>query len=713
LIFGRLGDPATSVALQSPSFDGHQQLLLTLENSLTTAMKNELLRCVVGLEISTLCLHLTNQSENLGKTPMTAATETNATETMGFQTEAKKLLHLMIHSLYSNREIFLRELISNASDAIDKHRFAVIENSKLAEGVAEYQIQVGVDDTAKTVTISDNGIGMSRDEVIEHLGTIAKSGTAAFLDNLSGDDKKDSQLIGQFGVGFYSAFIVADRVEVITRKAGTSSADATHWESAGEAEFSVTATEREQSGTTVVLHLKSDADEFASEYRIRSVIKKYSDHISVPVMMPKVAEAPADDADSDSDVAEAAAVEWEAVNEAQALWTRSRSEVSDEEYQAFYKHISHDFEDPATWSHNRVEGKLEYTSLLYIPAKAPFDLWNREGARGLKLYVQRTFIMDDAEQFLPLYLRFVKGVLDSNDLPLNVSREILQQDSNVESMKSAMSKRILDMLQKMSTSQPEQYQQFWDTFGEVLKEGPAEDFANKEKVAKLLRFASTHTDTPEHSVSLTDYCERLSEGQDAIWYVVAENHATAKNSPHLEVFRKKGIEVLLLSDRIDEWLMSHLMEFDGKELKDVARGSLEFDGDNEEEKAALESAGKTHEGLIERMKTALGDKVAEVRPTLRLTESPACLVVGEHEMGAQMRRIMEAAGQAVPDAPPTLELNTEHPLIQRLDQESDEERFADLTQILFDQATLAEGSTLDDPATYVSRLNKLLLEMSQ
>ena len=676
-------------------------------------MKNELLRCVVGLEISTLCLHLTNQSENLGKTPMTAATETNATETMGFQTEAKKLLHLMIHSLYSNREIFLRELISNASDAIDKHRFAVIENSKLAEGVAEYQIQVGVDDTAKTVTISDNGIGMSRDEVIEHLGTIAKSGTAAFLDNLSGDDKKDSQLIGQFGVGFYSAFIVADRVEVITRKAGTSSADATHWESAGEAEFSVTATEREQSGTTVVLHLKSDADEFASEYRIRSVIKKYSDHISVPVMMPKVAEAPADDADSDSDVAEAAAVEWEAVNEAQALWTRSRSEVSDEEYQAFYKHISHDFEDPATWSHNRVEGKLEYTSLLYIPAKAPFDLWNREGARGLKLYVQRTFIMDDAEQFLPLYLRFVKGVLDSNDLPLNVSREILQQDSNVESMKSAMSKRILDMLQKMSTSQPEQYQQFWDTFGEVLKEGPAEDFANKEKVAKLLRFASTHTDTPEHSVSLTDYCERLSEGQDAIWYVVAENHATAKNSPHLEVFRKKGIEVLLLSDRIDEWLMSHLMEFDGKELKDVARGSLEFDGDNEEEKAALESAGKTHEGLIERMKTALGDKVAEVRPTLRLTESPACLVVGEHEMGAQMRRIMEAAGQAVPDAPPTLELNTEHPLIQRLDQESDEERFTDLTQILFDQATLAEGSTLDDPATYVSRLNKLLLEMSQ
>jgi molecular chaperone HtpG len=681
------------------------------EDLLKAGIKNAALRYVVGLEIWTICLHFSTYCENLGKPPMTAATETNATETMGFQTEAKKLLHLMIHSLYSNREIFLRELISNASDAIDKHRFAVIENGKLAEGVAEYQIQVGVDGDANTVTISDNGIGMSRDEVIEHLGTIAKSGTAAFLDNLSGDDKKDSQLIGQFGVGFYSAFIVADRVEVVTRKAGTASSEATHWESAGEAEFSVTASDRDTSGTTVILHLKSDADEFASEFRIRSVIKKYSDHISVPVMMLKVPDMPA--GDDEAEDAEAPPAEWEAVNEAQALWTRSRTDVSDDEYQAFYKHISHDFEDPATWSHNRVEGKLEYTSLLYIPAKAPFDLWNREGARGLKLYVQRTFIMDDAEQFLPLYLRFVKGVLDSNDLPLNVSREILQQDSNVESMKSAMSKRILDMLQKMATSEPEQYQQFWDTFGEVLKEGPAEDFANKEKIAKLLRFASTHNDAPEHTVSLPEYCERLPEGQDAIWYVVAENHATAKNSPHLEVFRKKGIEVLLLSDRIDEWLMSHLMEFDGKELKDVARGSLEFDTENEEEKAALETASKTHESLIERMKEVLGSKVAEVRPTLRLTESPACLVVGEHEMGAQMRRIMEAAGQAVPDAPPTLELNTEHPLILRLDQESDEQRFADLTQILFDQATLAEGSTLEDPATYVSRLNKLLLEMAQ
>ena len=641
-------------------------------------------------------------------------TATANTETMGFQTEAKKLLHLMIHSLYSNKEIFLRELISNASDAIDKHRFAVIEDADLAKGVGEYKIEVSVDADAKTVSISDNGIGMTREEVIEHLGTIAKSGTAAFLENLSGDEQKDSQLIGQFGVGFYSSFIVANRVEVLTRKAGTPVDQATRWESEGEAEFAVSPAEREAPGTTVILHLKDDADEFASEWRIRSVIKKYSDHISVPVMMQKPAEAAeaAEAAEGTEAPESPAEIEWEAVNEAKALWTRSRTDISEEEYQAFYKHISHDFDDPMTWSHNRVEGKLEYTSLLYIPSKAPFDLWNREGARGLKLYVQRTFIMDDAEQFLPLYLRFTKGVLDSSDLPLNVSREILQQDGNVESMKNAVAKRILDMLQKMANNQPEDYQAFWDTFGEVLKEGPAEDFSNKEKVAKLLRFASTHSDGAEQNVGLVDYCGRMSEGQDAIWYVVAENHATAKNSPHLEVFRKKGIEVLLLSDRIDEWLMSHLMEFDGKPLKDVARGSLELDADSEEEKQALEAASKENESLIERMKSVLADRVAEVRPTLRLTESPSCLVVGEHEMGAQMRRIMEAAGQAVPDAPPTMELNTEHPLIKRLDAEQDEARFADLTQILFDQALLAEGSSLDDPASYVSRLNKLLLEMS-
>jgi len=639
-------------------------------------------------------------------------TATANRETMGFQTEAKRLLHLMIHSLYSNREIFLRELISNASDAIDKHRFASVQDGALSEGVAEYRVRVAIDAEAKTVSIDDNGIGMTRDEVIENLGTIAKSGTAAFMEQLSGDDKKDSQLIGQFGVGFYSAFIVADRVEVITRKAGTATDQAIHWESEGEAEFSIEPAERAETGTTVILHLKSDAEEFASDWRVRSVIKKYSDHISVPVMM-EAAESPADE-NADEETSEETAVDpkWEAVNEAKALWTRSRGEIGDDEYKAFYQHISHDFQDPMTWSHNRVEGKLEYTSLLYIPSQAPFDLWNREGARGLKLYVQRTFIMDDAEQFLPLYLRFVKGVLDSSDLPLNVSREILQQDASVESMKNAMTKRVLDMLQKMANSDTEQYQTFWDTFGQVIKEGPAEDFANKEKIAKLLRFASTQSDDAVQNVSLEDYVSRMGEGQDTIWYVVAENHKTAKNSPHLEVFRKKGIEVLLLSDRVDEWLMSHLMEFDGKALKDVARGDLSLGEDSDEDKKALEDAKKSSESLIERMNSALEGQVSEIRPTLRLTESPACLVVGEHEMGAQMRRILEAAGQALPDSQPILEINAEHPLMKRLDSEPDEDRFADLAQILMDQATLAEGSPLEDPASYVTRLNRLLLDLS-
>lgn len=635
---------------------------------------------------------------------MTTAT---AKETRGFQTEAKRLLHLMIHSLYSNREIFLRELISNASDAIDKLRFEINQNASLGEGLEDFRVRVSVDADAKTITIDDNGIGMTRDEVIENLGTIAKSGTAAFMERLSGDEKKDSQLIGQFGVGFYSSFIVADRVEVITRKAGTTSAEATHWESAGEDEFTLETAERATPGTTIILHLKGDAEEFASDIRVRSVIKKYSDHISVPVMMP----AKASDENAEGEEA-AADPSWDAVNEAKALWTRSRSEISDEEYKEFYHHVSHDYADPLSWSHNRVEGKLEYTSLLYIPENAPFDLWNRDGARGLKLYVQRTFIMDDAEQFLPLYLRFVKGVLDSNDLPLNVSREILQQNASVESMKNACTKRVLDMLQKLANNEPETYQKFWTAFGSVLKEGPAEDFANKEKIAKLLRFASTHTDSAEHEVSLDAYVERMKEGQDAIYYVVADNHTTAKNSPHLEVFRKKGIEVLLLSDRIDDWLMSHLMEFDGKQLKDVARGALDLDADTEEEKAELEQAKQESEGLIERMKAVLGEQVEEIRPTVRLTNSPACLVVGEHEMGAQMRRIMEAAGQKLPDAKPIMEINVKHPLLQRLDREQDEDRFADLSKILLDQATLAEGSPLADPASYVSRLNKLLVEMS-
>ena len=622
-------------------------------------------------------------------------------ETMGFQTEAKRLLHLMIHSLYSNREIFLRELISNASDAIDKRRFAAVQDAGLSVEGGEHRVRVSVDKDAKTITVEDNGIGMTRDEVIANLGTIAKSGTAAFVEQLSGDERKDSQLIGQFGVGFYSSFIVAERVEVITRKAGTE--EGTRWESEGEDEFAIEDAQRDTAGTTIILHLKDEAEEFADDWRVRSVIKKYSDHISVPVEMPK-AKTEDDDAN--------AVPEWEAVNEAKALWTRSRSDISDDEYKEFYRHVSHDYEDPLTWSHNRVEGKLEYTSLLYIPTKAPFDLWNREGARGLKLYVQRTFIMDDAERFLPLYLRFFKGVLDSSDLPLNVSREILQQNPQVDAIKSAMTKRVLDMLSKLASNDAEQYQSFWDTFGQVLKEGPAEDFANREKVAKLLRFASTHTDGSEQVVSLGEYVERMKEGQDAIYYVVADSHNTAKHSPHIEALRKRGFEVLLLSDRVDEWLMSHLMEFDGKALKDAAKGDLGIEDDSEEDKKALEEAKEANAALVERMKTVLEGRVTEVRPTLRLTDSPACLVVAEHDMGAQMRRILEQAGQTVPDTKPALEINAEHPLLKRLDSEQDEDRFADLTHILMDQATLAEGSSLEDPSSYVARLNKLLVELS-
>ncbi|TGD75226.1 molecular chaperone HtpG [Mangrovimicrobium sediminis] len=629
-------------------------------------------------------------------------------ETLGFQTEAKQLLHLMIHSLYSNREIFLRELISNASDAIDKLRFAALADESLLEGQGDYRVQVDVDPEAKTISIDDNGIGMNRDEVIEHLGTIAKSGTAAFLQNLSGDQKKDSQLIGQFGVGFYSAFIVANRVEVHTRKAGDDAGAGVLWESHGESEFSVEQRDKVGRGTRVTLYLKEGCEEFADDYRVRSVIKKYSDHISVPVMMLE-SEPPAAEPEEG---AEPAAPQYKAVNEATALWTRSRTEVSDDEYKAFYRHVSHDFDDPLTWSHNRVEGKLEYTSLLYLPKRAPFDLWNRDMARGLKLYVQRTFIMDEAEQFLPMYLRFIKGVVDSNDLPLNVSREILQRDGQVESMRSALTKRALDMLDKLSRQEGDDYAEFWKQFGEVLKEGPAEDFANREKIAKLLRFATTHTDTPVQDQSLEDYVSRMGENQDKIYYVVAENFNTAKNSPHLEVFRKKGIEVLLLSDRIDEWLMGHLQEFDGKPLQDVARGNLELGEESEEEKAEREQLAKQSEGLVERLAKVLESSVAEVRASGRLTDSPACLVVGEQDMGAQMRRIMEAAGQPVPESKPILEVNPHHPLLEMLDQEADEDRFADLASIVFDQAQLAEGGQLEDPAAYVSRLNKLLLTLS-
>lgn len=630
-------------------------------------------------------------------------------ETRGFETEAKQLLHLMIHSLYSNKEIFLRELVSNASDAADKLRFSAVENGDLYEGNPDLRIRIEFDKEAKTVTISDNGIGMNRDDVIDNLGTIAKSGTANFLQNMSGDQKKDSQLIGQFGVGFYSAFIVADRVEVKTRKAGEPADQGVKWECTGEAEYSIEPVEKVERGTSIILHLKPDAEEFADGWRLRSVIKKYSDHISIPVEMLKEA-APAAEED---DKADESAPEFEAVNTATALWTRSRSDVSDDEYKEFYRHVSHDFQEPLTWSHNRVEGKLDYTSLLFIPAKAPFDLYNRDASRGLKLYVHRTFIMDDAEQFLPLYLRFIKGVVDSNDLSLNVSREILQKDPNIDAMRAALTKRVLDMLTKMASKKPEDYSQFWGEFGQVLKEGPAEDFANKEKIAKLLRFSSTHTDKPAQDQSLDAYIERMQDGQDKIYYVAAENFNTAKNSPHLEVFRKKGVEVLLLTDRVDEWLMSHLAEYDGKSFQDVGRGALDLGKlDSEEEKQAQEESTKAHESLLERVTSALGEQVKEVRITHRLTESPACIVVDEDDMGAQMRRLLEQAGQAVPESKPIFELNPEHPLVTKLDGEPDEDRFADLANVLFDQASLAEGGQLEDPASYVQRLNKLLLELS-
>lgn len=633
-------------------------------------------------------------------------------ETLGFQTEAKQLLHLMIHSLYSNKEIFMRELISNASDAIDKLRFAALADDALLEGQGDYAIQIDLDKKANTITISDNGIGMNRDEVIENLGTIAKSGTASFLESLTGDERKDSQLIGQFGVGFYSGFIVADRVQVHTRKAGESADAGVLWESCGEAEFSIESKTRETRGTSITLSLKKDCKEFADDFRVRSVIKKYSDHISVPVMMlkPPAPSAEDDDAVSDADTA----IEFEAVNEASALWMRGRTEVKSDEYKAFYKHVSHDYEDPLTWSHNKVEGKLEYTSLLYIPAKAPFDLWNREMSRGLKLYVQRTFIMDDAEQFLPLYLRFIKGVVDSNDLSLNVSREILQQDPAVESMRNALTKRVLDMLGKMAKAKKgNDYAIFWKHFGTVLKEGPAEDTTNQVKIAKLLRFSTTHTDLEEQDQALEDYVARMQEKQEKIYYVVAENFNTAKKSPHLEVFRKKGIEVLLLSDRVDDWLMNHLREFDGKQFQDVARGALELAGDSEEEKQAQETLTKESEALVERVSKVLENRVSEVRATARLTDSAACLVVGDFDMGSQMRRIMEAAGQEMPEAKPILEINPAHPLAEMLDQEPDEDRFESLANIIFDQATLVEGGQLDDPADYVSRMNKLLVEMRQ
>ncbi len=614
-------------------------------------------------------------------------------ETLGFQTEVKQLLHLMIHSLYSNKEIFLRELISNASDAEDKLRFAALKDDSLYEGDPDLKIRLDYDKEANTITLTDNGIGMSRDDVIQNLGTIAKSGTAEFLKQLSGDEKKDSKLIGQFGVGFYSAFIVADKVEVFTRRAGTPAEEGVHWESKGDGEFSIEQVNRENRGTEIVIHLKQDASEFADGFRLRGLVKKYSDHISFPVVMTSESEEE-DEKGKD-----------ETVNDATALWTLPRTEIKDEEYKEFYKHIAHDFEDPLTWSHNKVEGKLDYTSLLYIPARAPFDLYNREAPRGLKLYVQRVFIMDDAEQFLPLYLRFAKGVIDSNDLSLNVSREILQNDSTVESIRSALTKRVLDMLSKLAKKDADQYQKFWGEFGTVLKEGPAEDFGNREKIAGLLRFASTHTGERTQNVALDDYIGRMKDGQKKIYYITADNFMAAKSSPHLEVFRKKGIEVLILTDRIDEWMMGYLNEYDGKQFQDVARGDLDL-GEVETEE------DKKHKELLERIKKALDDRVQEVRVTNRLTDSPACLVVGDFDMGAQMKKIMEAAGQKVPDSKPIFEINVDHPLVQRLESEKGDERFGELSAVLLDQATLASGEQLDDPGAYVSRLNRLLLELA-
>ena len=631
-------------------------------------------------------------------------------ETLGFQTEVKQLLNLMIHSLYSNKEIFLRELVSNASDAADKLRFLALSNGDLYQGDADLKVRVSADKDKNTVTISDNGIGMTRDEVISSLGTIAKSGTAEFFKNLTGDQAKDSQLIGQFGVGFYSAFIVAESVTVRTRKAGEDKA--IQWHSQGEGEYTLEEVNKETRGTEIILHLREEETEFADNFRLKSIITKYSDHISIPVEMWQD-ETPESEG-PDGEKIPAVPGEWQAINKATALWTRDKSEVSDEEYKEFYKHVSHDWEEPLSWAHNKVEGKTEYTSLLYIPKKAPFDLWNRERQSGLKLYVQRVFIMDDAEQFMPSYLRFVKGLLDSNDLPLNVSREILQDNKVTQAIRKGCTSRVLKMLERMGKNRPEEYQTFWDEFGQVIKEGPAEDMANKDAIAKLLRFASTETNESTQTVSLEEYIARMKEGQEKIYYVVADSFGAAKNSPHLEIFRKKGIEVLLLSDRVDEWMMSHLTEFDGKQLSSVTRGDLDLGKlDDEQDKQEQEKSEQAVEGLIERVKTVLADKVKEVRFTHRLTDSPACVVTDENDMSSQMAKLMASVGQAIPESQPIFELNPEHQLVTHLNELQDEDKFAQWSEVLLDQALLAERGSLKDPAGFVSRLNKLMLDLSK
>lgn len=621
-------------------------------------------------------------------------------ETRGFQSEVKQLLQLMIHSLYSNKEIFLRELISNASDAADKLRFKALSNPALYESDGELRVRVSFDADKGTLTISDNGIGMTREQVIDHLGTIAKSGTKEFLTALGQDQAKDSQLIGQFGVGFYSAFIVADKVTVKTRAAGEATDKGVLWESAGEGEYSVADIEKKSRGTDVILHLREDEKEFLNEWRLREIIGKYSDHIGLPVeMLTKEYD------DEGKEIGE----KWEKINKSDALWTRSKNDISDEEYKEFYKHLSHDFADPLLWAHNKVEGNQEYTSLLYVPSKAPWDLFNREHKHGLKLYVQRVFIMDDAEQFMPNYLRFMRGLIDSNDLPLNVSREILQDNKTTAALRKALTKRSLQMLEKLAKEDADKYQQFWKEFGLVLKEGPAEDFGNKEAIAKLLRFASTHNDSSEQTVSLEDYVARMKEGQKAIYYITADSYVAAKNSPHLELFNKKGIEVLLLSDRIDEWMLSYLTEFDGKSLQTITKADLDL-GDlaDKEETEAQKEQDKAFDSFIERVKSLLGERVKEVRLTHRLTDTPAVVSTGNDQMTTQMAKLFAAAGQPVPEVKYTFELNPEHHLVKKVADIADEAEFADWVELLLEQAMLAERGSLENPAAFIKRINKLL-----
>jgi molecular chaperone HtpG len=632
-------------------------------------------------------------------------------ETLGFETEVKHLLHLMIHSLYSNKEIFLRELISNASDAADKLRFEALSNDSLYEGDSDLKIRLEYDKEKRTITIIDNGIGMTRAEVQEHIGTIAKSGTRQFFEALTGEQAKDSELIGQFGVGFYSAFIVADKVTLTTRKAGTDTSQGTRWESAGEGDYTIETVERAKRGTEIVLHLKETESEFLDGYRIRSIVRKFSDHISLPIVMDKEV-MPAMDKEEGEEAKPVAQVEEETINSASALWTKARQEISEDDYNQFYKHVGHDFQDPLTYVHSKVEGTNEYTLLLYVPSRAPFDLWDRDAKHGVKLYIRKVFITDDAEQLMPRYLRFIRGVIDANSLPLNVSREILQQSKQINAIKTGAVKKVLGLLEGVAKNEPEKYEKFWSQFGTVIKEGPIEDHANKERIAKLLRFASTHTDTDKQNVSLEDYVSRMKEGQDKIYYVTADSFSAAKNSPHLEIFRKKGIEVLLLSDRVDEWLVSNLDEFDGKHLQSVAKGDLDLGAlEAEEDKKAQEEVNHDFEGMLKHIKDVLGDKVSEVRLSHRLTESPACLVADIYGMSLNMERIMKDAGQMMGmgmGKKPIFEINPTHPLVVRMKNEQEDDRFEDLTHILFDQAILSEGGQLDDPAAFVHKLNGLL-----